>query len=104
MEQITLKEIKVILDIEDMSKDKYIKTMIPIVIEFTKEYCGDNELVIKGGLKIAIAKIIEFYMNNSSLQSRSISRISETYLTDLPKSIISLLDPYSSNRGKVKFF
>ena len=104
MEQITLKEIKNLLGLEDTSKDKYIKSMIPIAVEFVQDYCENPEIEIKGGLKIGIAKIIEFYMNNSSLQSRSISRINESYLTDIPKSILALLDPYSTSKGKVRFF
>lgn len=104
---ITIKEVKEILNIKDSSTDKYIQEMIEPAIEFVRHYCGDYDLEVKGGVKIAVAKIIEFYMSNSSIASESISRISRAYNNDLPSSIIVLLNSYkkgASSSSVVKFY
>lgn len=103
MSSITLKEVKSLLNITDFNKDEYIQIMIPTVIGFVREYCENPQLPIENGAKIAVVKIIQFYMNNTSVQSKSISRVSETFLIELPKSILDLLEPYN-NKNKVKFF
>lgn len=102
MKDITLKEVKQLLQNDTLSNDEYIQAMIPISVSFVRDYCENPELKIDGGVKIAVAKIIEFYMSNSSLQSKSLSRVSETFHTELPKSILQLLSPYNK-KNMVKF-
>lgn len=100
MSTLTTKEVKDFLNLNDVTKDKYIQEMIPDAIQFVRDYCSTPELEIKGGVKIAVIKIIEFYMSNSNIQSESISRMSRTYFDQLPASILELLEPYNN---KVKF-
>ena len=105
MFEIHIKEVKRILQITDNSKDAYITEMLPYVVDYVRDYCDNPELEIRSGVTIAIAKILEFYMNNVSLESRSISRLSETFASDIPPSILTLLKPYNNrDNGKVKFF
>src|SRR5438477_165963 len=107
MNDLQLKEIKKILQITDNSKDGYITEMLPLVIDFVRDYCNNPQLELRSGVVIAIAKTIEFYMNNTSLASKTVSRMSETFSNAIPASILNLLEPYKTNgdsNGKVKFF
>lgn len=115
MFSLSTKDIKVILQIEDTEYDDYITTMLPIVIALTEDYCNDifairspNGSLMKDqegykildvGIVIAIAKIIEFYMNKSGVIQNTVSRVSYSFATELPKSITQILNQYR----KVKF-
>jgi hypothetical protein len=100
-------DIKEILGISpnNFEHDDYIETCIPLFTEFIQDICNNNFLnnegnvQLRGGAKIALAKMIEFNMQKSGVASRSFGEVSYSYSLDFPKSIISLLSPY--NRIKV---
>lgn len=102
------------IDTADSNFDEYIDTMLPLVIEFVQDYCGQSfqdskgEYTFRGGLKIAIAKMIEFHMNKSGVASEGLSRQSTTYNTEYPPYIMDVLDQYKvaggTGSGGVEFF
>ena len=108
-------DIKHILEIDHTDHDNYIRKMIPLTIDVIKNYTKNDFMVanpdydpsrpisstnkrkiekFEGGVEIAVAKIIEFYMLESGVQSETISKVSTSFATDLPKSILDLLKPY----------
>lgn len=93
-------EVKDILGITTIKHDIYINTVIPLFIEFTQDHCNnsftdENEILsLKGGVKIAIAKMIEFNMNKAGQKSRNFGEVAYSYETDFPVSILRLLEPY----------
>ena len=101
---MTLQEVKDILQITTTKHDVYITTMLDLLIEYIQDYCNNSfldengVLNIKGGAKIAIAKMIEFNMNKAGINSRSFGEVSYSYDTDFPPSILRLLEPYSRIR------
>jgi hypothetical protein len=98
---MNLQEIKDILGRSDSKHDVYIDTVIPLYIDFVKEYCnnqfiGSEEL--PGGVKLAIAKMIEYNITQSGISSNSYGEVSYSYSLDFPASILRLLQPYSRIR------
>lgn len=99
-------EIKDILGIPtlDNTHEKYFETCTPLFVEFIQDYCNNSflndlgEVELKGGAKIALAKMIEHNMLKSGINSRSFGEVSYSYSMDFPKSILSLLSPYSRIR------
>lgn len=93
-------EVKDIIEITTTKHDIYIYTMIELLIEFIQEHCNNSfkdefgDVHLKGGAKIAVAKMIEFNMNKSGVKSRSFGDISYSYDTDFPPSVMKLLEPY----------
>ncbi len=93
-------EVKDILGITNSKHDIYIQTSIPLFIEFIQEYSNNSFLdesgnvVLKGGAKIALVKMIEYNMNKSGQSSRSFGEVSYSFDTDFPQSILKLLQPY----------
>lgn len=94
-------EVKNILGYKTNKHDAYIDTVIPLLIEYIEDYCNyqfTDELgkpIVRGGAKIAIAKMVEYNLNKAGTQSSSLGgELSYTYTTDFPPSIIRLLEPY----------
>lgn len=114
---LSVRDVKVLLNIQSTQFDDYIETMLPITIALTEKHCN-NELAIRNtngaflktnegymlndmGLKILLAKIIEFYLTKTSVTYEAVGRITQTYATELPKAILDGLKPYS--KGRIKF-
>jgi hypothetical protein len=96
-----MQEVKDILGRSDSKHDGYINTVIPLYIDYVKEYCnnqfpGSEEL--PGGVKLAISKMIEFNLNKSGISSSSFGEVSYSYSLDFPPSILRFLQPYSRIR------
>jgi hypothetical protein len=97
-------EVKNILGETSTKHDKYIDTALPLFIEFVQDYCNNSftdeydDLELRGGAKIAIAKMIEFNLNKSGQKGRTFGEVSYSYDTDFPQSILKLLSPYSRIR------
>lgn len=93
-------DVKNILGYTTSKHDAYIETMINLLIEYIQDECNNTfknengELAIRGGAKIAIAKMIEFNMNKAGISARTFGEVSYSYNTDFPPSILRLLEPY----------
>lgn len=110
MISLSKKDIKAILQIEDPDMDEYIEAMLPLAIDMVEGYCNDvfstrdlNGKLIKvddgyvlseGGIVIPIAKLIQFYTNQSGVTQESVSRVMYSYTSDIPKSITTPLNSY----------
>src|SRR5690606_23131764 len=108
--------VKILLSIEDTDKDDYLREALPIVISLTETYCGkdfavrnpdgtmtqlhDGYVLSDAGIIMVIAKILEFYMNKAGVTQEVISRTSFMFTSDLPKSLIQVLNTYR----EVKFY
>ncbi|MDQ1003969.1 hypothetical protein QFZ28_004369 [Neobacillus niacini] len=98
---MNLQEVKDILGRTDSKHDVYIDTVIPLYIDYVKEYCNNQSLStgeLPGGVKLAIAKMIEFNLNKSGVSSSSFGEVSYSYSLDFPPSILRMLQPYSRIR------
>lgn len=108
---LSLKDVKTILQLEDTTEhDSYIETMLPIIISLVEQYCNsifalrnldgtllnshEGYVLVEAGIIIAIAKIIEFYMQQSGVIQNTVSRVSYSFSTELPKSILEVLNQY----------
>lgn len=97
-----LNDVKTALQIplSDTSKDTYLTTVIPYIIQFIQEYCktdfknkaGQIELPL--GLKMAVAKMAQYHMKDISIDSESFSGIALKVAEGYPKSIMTILDSY----------
>lgn len=98
-------EVKKILQEKSTKHDEYFDTMIPLALDFAKEYCNnrflgtDGKESLPGGVRIFIAKACEFNMAKSGLKGRSMGEVSYSYDTDFPPSLLKWLRPYR----RVKF-
>lgn len=84
--------------------DAYLDIMIPILIDLANNETNRDytELDLPHGIKLFIAKAIEYNKTQGGLQARSMGSVSYTYDTDFPNSIMSLLKPYK--RIRVLFY
>ena len=97
-----LNDVKTALQIplSDTSKDAYLTTVIPYIIQFIQEYCktdfknsaGQIELPL--GLKLAVAKMAQYNMKDVSIDSESIAGLALKVADGYPKSIMTMLDSY----------
>ena len=102
---MTLQEVKDILGQTSDKHDTYIYTAVELFIEFVQDHCNNSfldangEVKLRGGAKIAVAKMIEYNLNKAGVSSRTFGEVAYSYDTDFPQSIMKLLEPY--NRIKV---
>jgi acetylornithine/succinyldiaminopimelate/putrescine aminotransferase len=99
-----LQSVKNMLSIKTTQHDTYLNEVIPLFIEQAKDYCNNSFLVdgteaLPAGVKLYVAKAIQFNMTPSNLKGRTMGEVSYSYETDLPRSITRLLAPYR----RVKF-
>ncbi|MDP1419235.1 phage head-tail connector protein [Peribacillus simplex] len=96
--------VKQLAGITTSKHDAYIDVAIPLFLEFIQEHCNNdftNDLgvvTVKGGIKIAIAKMIEFNMNKVGQKTRTFGDVAYSFDTDFPPSIMRLLQPYNRIR------
>jgi hypothetical protein len=116
-----VQEVKGILEFDHTDHDNYIKTMLPLAEDFAKNYCGIEyvtnpnydpykpisstnprkiEGTIEGGMKIAVAKLLEFNLLQAGINSEGVASVSQSFSTELPNSIKDMLKPYK----KAKFY
>lgn len=101
-----IKEIKLINGEQGTGKDEYYRAMLPIIFDEVKEHCnntfGETESgppALPGGVKLFMAKAIQFNENKAGLKGRSMGSVSYSYETEFPESLYKYLRPYR----KVKF-
>lgn len=106
--QADVDEIKGILGIPitDTSKNEYIQTMLPLLLEAVMAYtnnsfniAADGTLRLPGGVKIYLAKAIERNTMQTGLSSRTMGSVSYSYDHSVPNELKDFLKPYR----KVKF-
>lgn len=101
---MTKDEVKAILDYSSTKHDNYITTCIPLFVEFAQDYCNNqfknesDQIELKGGVKLFVAKAVEFNLNKSGQKSRDFGEVRYSYDTDFPPSLLKLLQPYSRIR------
>lgn len=103
-----LNEVKKTLMITDTSKDEYLLTTIPYLVDFIQNYCnrdfknaaGQVELPL--GLKLALAQMAQHCLKDYSSTSLKMGNASFEYPDNFPRSILTILDKYK-NRS-VKFY
>jgi hypothetical protein len=95
-----LDKIKVMLGITDNSKDDYLNTMIPLIVDDVQEQCNNTFDIsnLPSGIIRYLAKALEFDMGDSRLKSRSLGNVSYSFNTELPDSVAKLLRPYKKVR------
>ena len=89
---MTMQEVKAILKISDDKHDDYISAMLPRVESFVKQYCKRTD--IPDGLEVAVAKIIQYELQDPSLQSRTIGDLSWSHKPNYPDNIMKILNAY----------
>jgi hypothetical protein len=101
---ITTESVKAILQIKTSNHDPYIEVMVPLLVEFTKEWCNNSfkneqdKEEIPSGVQIFVAKSIEYLMNKSGVASRTMGSVSYSYDLDFPPSVMKFLKPYRKVR------
>lgn len=96
-------QVKKILGLNTPKHDDYIYEMIPILLDYAKDYC--NNTFTRNGIEdiprpviLFVAKAIQFNMNPAGVSGRSMGGASYSYETDYPESITKLLRPYRKVR------
>lgn len=99
-----LATVKKLLGINTDKHDGYLTEIIPILIDYAKEFCNNkfldenNAEELPGGVKLFVAKAAQFNMNPAGVKGRSMGGASYSYDTDFPESIMKLLRPYKRVR------
>jgi Phage gp6-like head-tail connector protein len=96
-------EVKRLLGITTDKQDVFITEMLLLLTEFVKDYTNnkfetDGEEVLPGGVKLFIARAIQYNMNPTGVTGRSMGGASYSYDTDYPPSLMRLLRPYKRVR------
>jgi Phage gp6-like head-tail connector protein len=93
--------IKNMLGIKTEKHDMYLDEVIPLFIDHAKEYCNNQfDGDLPSGVRIYVAKAIEFNMNPTNLKGRKMGEVSYSYQTEFPRSILKYLAPYRKVRFK----
>ena len=100
---IDVVRVKILLGLNSNKHDDYIEEMIPILVDYAKEYCNnsftrDGEECLPNPLALFVAKAIQFNMNPTGVSGRSMGGASYSYETDFPDSILRMLRPYRKVR------
>lgn len=101
---ITTESVKTILQIKTNNHDPYIEVMLPLLVEFTKEWCNnpflnsEDEEELPSGVQIFVPKAIEYLMNKSGVSSRTMGAVSYSYDLDFPPSLLKMIKPYRKVR------
>jgi hypothetical protein len=74
--------------------DAYLSEMLPIMLDYAKDQGVSYTADAPAGVKLFVAKAIQFNMNPSGLKGRSMGEVSYSYNTDFPPSIMRYLAPY----------
>ena len=99
---MTLQEVKTLIRRTEgftEADNQFIMTMIPIVEAYVMKKCGLDS--IPNGLKLAIAKIIEYEMANASISSKSMMDVRLQYRDQYPQSVQDLLDEYRVKKVRI---
>ncbi|WP_081787944.1 phage head-tail connector protein [Sporolactobacillus terrae] len=98
--QALLQQIKTLTGLNDDTKDAYLNTVIPLIVEDAQEQCNNTFDInnLPAGIIRYLAKVIEFDMGDSRLKSRSLGNVSYSFNTELPDSVTRLLRPYKRVR------
>ncbi|MBT2661943.1 hypothetical protein [Bacillus sp. ISL-45] len=104
-----VKEIMLINGESRTEQMEHYRTMLPLLFDHVKEECnntfGDSETtspVIPGGVKIFMAKAIEFYQNKTGLRNRSMGTVSYSFESELPRSLYNNLRAYRKVRFRAQ--
>lgn len=81
--------------------DAFYLAMAPILFDVAKDHCNGKwePLEMPQGVRLFIAKAIQFNVQKTGLTSRRMGSVSYSYDTEFPKAIWTYLRPYK----KVKF-
>lgn len=92
----TKESVKSFLNIKGNEKDEQINMLIPVTVKFVEKKTGlELDLFnLDEGIAFVVSKFIEYFMLNAGLKSYSLSRESSTYSDEIPKYLLSLLEPY----------
>jgi hypothetical protein len=96
--------VKTMLQIKTEKHDDYLKEVLPLFIEKAKADCNNTFLddngneVLPAGVKLYVAKAIEYNMGPVNLKGRKMGEVSYSYETELPGSITKHLKPYKRLR------
>jgi hypothetical protein len=95
----SIDNVKIILGINDTSKDQVLNLYISRSTNFVKQYCNVNEIVSPYDELIEDIAIY-MYRNKGveNLQSESKGSLSETFLDGLPQSLIQRLNEFRKVR------
>jgi len=103
---MTLNEIKPLLpNLKTNQHDEYIGTVLPILEGYAKDWCGnafeedaEGKTIYPPGVKLFIAKAIEYLMNKAGVSSMTMGAVSYSYDLDFPPSLTKMLRPYKKVR------
>ena len=99
MNDIYVEQVKNLLGITSQKHDTYIEEMIPILIDYAKDYCRNQfKEGIPRPITLFVAKAIEYNMTPAGVSGRSMGGASYSYETDFPPSVTRLLKPYRKVR------
>lgn len=100
----SLGTIKNMLGITTNKHDTYLIEVIDLFVELAIEECNNPSLDKDGdlpaGVKLYVAKAVEFNMGQSNLKDRSMGDVSYSYITELPRTITKYLNPYKRMRAR----
>ena len=93
--------LKQLNNVTGAKQDAYYSAMAPILFDLAQGHCNREWLPTEmpSGVRLFIAKAIQFNMTPVGLSGRSMGTVSYSYETEFPKAIWTYLRPYK----KVKF-
>lgn len=91
---MTPKQVKNMLGMTTDKHDAYLQEVIPLFLDFAEDYCNRRWDEPPSGVRLFVAKAVEYNMNPAGLSSRSMDTVSYSYNTDFPESVMKFLRPY----------
>ncbi|MFP7199685.1 hypothetical protein SFC08_01810 [Lysinibacillus halotolerans] len=98
-----LNELKLLNNENGVNHDAFYRALAPILFETAQEYCNQEWLPeeMPGGVKLFIAKAIQFNKNPTGLSGRKMGTVSYSYNTEFPTAIWTYLRPHKRVRFHV---
>lgn len=104
-----VEEIKQINGWQGVEQNDYISTMLPLIFDHVKTECNndfghveDVPPEIPSGVKIYMAKVIEFNRNKMGVKSRKMGSVSYSYDVEFPNSMDRYIRPYRRLRFRAQ--
>jgi hypothetical protein len=99
-----LKEMKSALQIavDDTSKDGYLTTIIPFLVNYIQTKCKQDflntagQLELPKGLKLAMAQMIQIELRGVGIESQSFEDFDIKFTDNYPDTVMQVLDAYTN--------
>ncbi|MGE7129160.1 phage head-tail connector protein [Lysinibacillus xylanilyticus] len=98
--QAEIDQLKQFNGVTGAKHDEFYRAMAPILFDVAKDHCNGKwePSNMPQGVRLFIAKAIQFNMQTTGLKGRAMGTVSYSYDTEFPKALWTYLRPYKRVR------